>query len=603
MANFLKKLVPVDDLKVTINRFQEASFCVFLLFTLVFCSIHDLFDIDRPDTLLGRLMILSGVGFFWFTAARLMAESLGWDKTRHMLVGGVVFIALGVGMLCLSGPQLIMFTLLILGALLLLLNVAPYLRSRDDLSLWFFNRTLQQGKAVAALAGILWGAGLSGALFSLNALFDIRVDGEIYADIWAFSLLLFAPLYGLSWTPERFTFTEADCTAPPQLAFVLNWVLAPLVLIYSLILYAYLGKILITQEMPRGILAYMITIYGVVGVTTYLSGWPLREAGGPLLRFVYKFFFPALIIPVVMLFVSIGLRIEQYGVTPQRYMIVLGALWLGILAVLYTVRIPPLKTIMMLLAALFVIASIGPLSVLSVSVWSQKMRLETLLAKNNILVNAQITPVSNDTVSGNDKAEIGSILEILDDWEKREAIDPWLPQPLGEMKKGEHYATVAMKAMGLEYSGRHARLYNNEARETFSIQGQNEDEISGVTATDGYDFIIPHTYVEAASKRWTKSWKRKGDPQDKAPFMEIIAQDGVIEIRAEGRPGPIFDLASLAEAEYNKDPGNGPREMVLEQSNENMRVRLKIGSLRGNIQDGKPVVTAANFELYLSLVP
>ena len=76
--------------------------------------------------------------------------------------------------------------------------------------------------------------------------------------------------------------------------------------------------------------------------------------------------------------VSIYLRVEQYGFTEQRYLIVLSTLWLGVLAVAYSVRKPPLKMISGLLAVLFLVSALGPLSAANVAERSQMKRLETL---------------------------------------------------------------------------------------------------------------------------------------------------------------------------------------------------------------------------------
>ena len=279
--NILQKIIPVDDLKRTMKRFPYSAVCSVFLCALIVLDIHDFIETDDMKTIYGRLILLSAYGFFWFGLSHLVCEGLGWPVARERILSYSVFAILAGLVFFWSGYTLVWLLIMMIPTLLLGLSVAPYLSSNDNLSLWFYNRQVWQGAAIAVIAGLVWALGIVAAMASIRYLFDVRFDHEIYADVWVFAFFVFVPLYALSWVPEKFSYTDNDCHAPPQLAFVLNWVLAPLVFVYMLILYAYFIKIALVGELPRGQLSYMVSAFGGVGVFTYLAGWPLRDSGGP----------------------------------------------------------------------------------------------------------------------------------------------------------------------------------------------------------------------------------------------------------------------------------------------------------------------------------
>ena len=106
----------------------------------------------------------------------------------------------------------------------------------------------------------------------------------------------------------------------------------PLLLVYTAILYAYAAKIALAWELPKGTLGAMVVGYLFAGAATLLLGYPSRETGGPLVRLFWRYWVWLAALPVALLFIAVWRRIADYGLTEQRYLMVLIGVWALILA-------------------------------------------------------------------------------------------------------------------------------------------------------------------------------------------------------------------------------------------------------------------------------
>lgn len=561
---FLKKLIPVESFKKTTLRFPLSTVCSLTLCLLILLSIHDVIDVSEEAGVFGRLMVLSAYGFFWFGLARLIADGQRWTGHKEDIMAAGVFMVLAGFVFFGSGFNLAWLLALMIPALLLGISVGPYLSSRDDLSLWFYNSQLWHGVSVSILAGILWGAGLSAALATIHILFSVKIPEDMYADIWAMACIVFGPLYALSWVPEKYSYTEADCHKPPQLSFVLNWVMVPLLLVYMLILYAYFVKILFFTEIPRQQLSYMITAFGGVGILTYLAGWPLRDMAKAPTRLFYKIFFPALLVPVAIQAFCIYLRVEQYGITEARYIVILAAIWMGVIAVLYTASKPPLKIIPGLLAVLLVIAAVGPLSAPNISIRNQTHRLETVLTKTGLLKDGKIVKADGEVEIGA-RRDISSILAYLKSRKADEKVRAWFSVPEDKDVSPPEDLT---RALGFEFTHDARFRFGRGQNELASIDGSSQI----VRQVTGYDYFLGRRSCMSETPHCGKMLKWENAEQPVTGTYE----DGILTVDVPPHGRVKFDISSYALAEYRKDPVPYPypRPLSMEGTEGNLRVKL-----------------------------
>ena len=98
------------------------------------------------------------------------------------------------------------------------------------------------------------------------------------------------------------------------------YIVIPLIAIYSAILYAYFLKIIITRSWPQGLVSHLVLWYSVLSVAVIFFITPILDRNRWAYRF--KFWFSKLILPIlIMMFISIGIRVKAYGITENRYFI------------------------------------------------------------------------------------------------------------------------------------------------------------------------------------------------------------------------------------------------------------------------------------------
>jgi hypothetical protein len=579
----IKFLVPVDGLKQTTGRFPVSSLCALAFAVLVILNIH---DVVGDGDWFGRALICLALVFFGAGVLTLMGEAYQWHRAR---VHGATaaFFAVSAGMVVMSGAtdELALFTVLWLSGLFLMIGVSPYLKGGDSLSLWFFNETINIGVLTSLFAGVVWGAGLSGALGAVDLLFGVDIDGDFYATIWVLIGFLFIPLYALSWVPQRFSFTDADCHAPPQVAFIINWILAPLVVLYLVILYAYFIKLVVTRTLPIEMASWLIAGFGGAGVLTYLCGWPLRDTGGPMLRFVCRYFFWAMIIPAILQLWAIGLRIHDFGVTEQRYMIAACGLWLlGVSAVYAGRPNMPIKYIILSLVAVLFVVSLEGVGARALGVQSQMSRLTALVAAHDLRADKQTALLFKD------QSNLSSIIDYLvyrggrDDLAKRFPV-------LAGLKEGQMSAADVMKALGVQYIDPYQRqtfcCQGKEGRFDLSLKAGQSESFMNIS---GYDVISEEWYANLRHERQESFSGVVMDKRGLIDFQTTITVRG-LDVQVGDYSPLAFDVLTPVQELIQKrriaaeDSALAPIEVVQEQGG--LKGKLIVTYISGQYREGK----------------
>lgn len=173
--------------------------------------------------------------------------------------------------------------------------------------------------------------GLFAIFFTIDQLFNANIPGKTYYYIFLIVAGIFAPSNFLARIPEIDEDFE-EYNYPKALKILLLYiVIPPLISIYTLILYIYFGKILITREWPQGIVSHLVLWYSTVSVAVIFFISPILDENKWANRF--KNYFPKFNIPILlMMFISMRIRIKEYGITENRYFALVLGLWvLGIM--------------------------------------------------------------------------------------------------------------------------------------------------------------------------------------------------------------------------------------------------------------------------------
>lgn len=316
-------------------------------------------------------------------AVSIASEAAGLGTLpRHILAAAAGFAAFAIGYWDrVSGVSIWFFAAALTGLVL----VAPAAAGRTGAACWLFAMRLFFALLLAFVALLLFAGGLSAILASLTYLFGLDLPGEAYGHVWAATGLFAAPLFALGRIPDAF-----DAEPRPEAAGFMNFgmralgdfVAAPLLLVYALILHAYALKIVLTRDVPEGQIGWLVLAFGLCVFGSLILVHPfLGKARAPmrLLSAFWPFLLP---VPLALLFYALGLRVGLYGLTPERYLLGL----FGITATLLVLLQLPRRTRgdLRLLAGLPVLAllfgSFGPQGAMMGSVRNQAARFRDAVA-------------------------------------------------------------------------------------------------------------------------------------------------------------------------------------------------------------------------------
>lgn len=259
--------------------------------------------------------------------------------------------------------------------------------------------------------------GIIAILFTVDRLFDVNIDGKYYY----YTFLIVTFIFGISLFISKLdnigkSFKGYDYSS--ALKILLIYIVIPLITIYTLILYVYFAKIIISWEWPRGLVSNLVLWYSALSVFIIFLITPIIEENK--LAKLFKIWFPKLVLPILlMMFMSMYQRVVQYGITENRYFIIVLGIWVtGVM--LYFSLVKPLRNIVIpITLSLVVLNSVyGPLSALNISISSQNKRLNNLLTTNGFLIDGNL--IKKDNVSKEEQREISNIVEYFSN---RELLD------------------------------------------------------------------------------------------------------------------------------------------------------------------------------------
>lgn len=594
----------LDVLKAAFRRFPLVCLCCLAGTALGLLAAHDV-KLLADDTM-ARLSLFLAYGTVGFLAAALFAESRKLqDKAQialNLLLGAALagFAAL---------PEFFTASHTFFGAALaLLLLVAPYAgRQSSEDSFWYFNYSGFVGGVIAGISTLILCGGLAAILGSVDYLFELSVPGRYYGDIWIIGGGFFGPLLFLSYVPRQFDFAPEECRMMPGIFFIANYIVVPLVLIMTWVLYAYFAKIVLKWELPRGGLAYMVTGFGAAGTAARLAIFPMRENGTKLLQQFYKYFYHLLPVPLALLGFGLYTRLSQYGVTEERYAIAISFLWLAVttLFALVRPRRMHLKYIPMLLAALFLLASLGPWGAVPVSTQSQLARLGGLLEKNGMLKNGAVVKAARQPPF-KDRQEMSSILDYLVVDHRIAALRPLVAPFEKEMAAQDKNAVVdtdctrhftgcynpvlqpekIMTAWGATYVNRWEQREEDHT-ESYDLRLEDYNVYSDMIRVAPYAYLA-NVNIGVYGGDWhaEQFYNALGDPKQKIAFS--MTKAGVFTITKQDGTKLSFDIAPLARKFHDAGMATVPQaragELVLSGETKGLAAQLQVTQLGAQLE-------------------
>ncbi|MTI19683.1 DUF4153 domain-containing protein, partial [Fulvivirga sp. RKSG066] len=474
----------------------------------------------EPQLYLINLMLCFALGIPLFFSVGILSDKRRLTaKSRFLLyIGAVLFLGLiycsfpdstSVNNVAIPYIRYAIFNVIVH----LIASFAPYSNTGSYNGFWQYNKALFLRILEAILySGFLY-VGLALALGALELLFDVDVHEKLYFHLFIFIVGFFNTWFFLSGVPENFSDLEDNIKYPKGLKVFTQYILLPLLSIYLIILYSYGLKIIISWNWPEGIVSYLIICVAVVGILLVLLLYPYqKDEGSTWVKRFSLLYYVALLPLIVMLFLAIGMRIGDYGITINRYIITLLGIWLSIIALYFVMGKKNIKFIPISLASILLIASFGPWGIFSVSESSQLNRLESILRSENLLVDGKVKNQFEWSLNEKNELlhagqlpqegllidslhqEVKSIIEYLNDFHDISATNKYVDQDLDSLIRkaldSSRYVNrtrIYMEAMGVTYYQRDAagiRYYSYSAENDEVIPVRDYDYLIDVNANN-----------------------------------------------------------------------------------------------------------------------
>jgi Domain of unknown function (DUF4153) len=366
-----------------------------------------------------HLLMVAALGIPLFTALRLFCEKSPWGRPLSRpwipLAGGVAVLSLYWVILNHDpGASRYLRYFQISLALHLAVALVPFLGRGETNGFWQFNRRLFLRFILSAIYATVFFGGLALALLVVGQLFELKIGDAIYGRLWLFTVFVFQTWHFLGGVPSDLVDLDRDRQHPKALQIFSQYMLVPLVVLYVVILYSYMGKILLTREWPEGWVGWLVSCAAVFGVLTLLLLHPgTQDEGNRWMKGFGRAFYAAVLPLLGLLFVALGKRVGQYGMTERRYFLLVLGLWLaGVALYMLFSSAKSIKIVPATLGLTALLTACGPWGAYEASLRSQSRRLESLLSKHALLSAGRIAK-STSPVAQEDLKEISATVEYL----------------------------------------------------------------------------------------------------------------------------------------------------------------------------------------------
>lgn len=516
----------IGNIKLSIKRFPiTLMISVILVISLIYLQESPL-NLGNRGRIREINMIL-GLAIPLSVCIGLLIESFFKEdklKSTMLYIGGTGFLILYY-FIFVAEKDFNVVTMSRYGVVMLSLVLAfLYIpRLKKDHNYEYYVMDVYSSLAITFIYSFVLYFGISAIFFTIDRLFDVSIKGDFYYYMFLIVSFIFALSLFLSKLPsEDNEFINIEYTK--ALKVLLLYIVIPLITIYTAILYVYFAKIIVTMVWPKGLVSHLVLWYSTISVGIIFLITPILEENK--IAKLFKIWFPKVILPVLlMMFMSIGQRVGQYGITENRYYIMVLGAWVTGIMIYFSLKKPLKNIIIPISLSIIMLNSVfGPLSSYSLSKMSQNKRLENILNKNNMIDNNIIIP--NPNVSKEDRIEINNIISYFDSNHEVGEINVF-PKDIN--------INQVDKLTGFKYEYYNPYVQNQEIY--FFYGSQNADDYIDIT---GYDYFVN-------LNSWNQQKRNIGDLT-----IEYSNSKNILTIRKNGEILAEQEILSLIEDIHEK---------------------------------------------------
>ena len=262
-------------------------------------------------------------------------------------------------------------------------------------------------------------------VYSFGYIFDLNIPAKFSFYAFLSASILLTPLCFLTFNRQSEQTPDRPIPGNSFLDILARYVLTPAAWIYTIILYLYFVRIAITWSLPRGGIAYLV--FGFILFATILKALQPLLQKQPC-KWFYERFSLISLPALIMFWIGVGYRINQYGLTEDRiYLIVCGVIMTLTIGLFFSHRwgryLYATLSAVVLLALFTYIPGIraGQLGLLS-----QNLRAERLIDRLQLAdATGKIAPIKrpdSDSIHKKDYRDLYNTLSYLEEHDKSESL-------------------------------------------------------------------------------------------------------------------------------------------------------------------------------------
>ncbi len=226
------------------------------------------------------------------------------------------------------------------------------------------------------IAGIITAALL--AIFaSFFYIFGIKEPDNFYIYLWEFVWFFIAPQVCCTLITQG----EDEVNEPARvLQLILNFILSPAIIIYTVILYAYFIRIVLEWDLPKGGVAWMVMGFVTVAMAGRLMQYVLKQH---YYDWFYRNFTWIAIPPLILYWIGSIYRIRLYSFTESRfYLMIAGVLMTLFVLMLLWKRSRRFQLMALIFGAAIILFTYIPgISAKSIGLNCQQKRLQQMISQ------------------------------------------------------------------------------------------------------------------------------------------------------------------------------------------------------------------------------
>ena len=206
-------------------------------------------------------------------------------------------------------------------ALLVLLGF-PFEKNNQGFTYRNFTNLFHLGLATAVWL-LVFGL-VAAILFTITTLFNVEFSDSFYSHFYTSLGIFTQPLFFLVFQQRQ---AKSEMTLNRIFEILVNFVLAPALMIFTILFYAYVVKIALVGALPKGMVANIALPYLIAGFGIYA----LRSICVNARWEAFFKFYPYLsVVPIILLWLAIERRVSAYAWTEQRIYLVALAIAISV---------------------------------------------------------------------------------------------------------------------------------------------------------------------------------------------------------------------------------------------------------------------------------